>query len=489
MSKKKPEHKPDLTLDPTDWDAFRAFAHGALDEALSYVSGVRERAPWKPVSEEAKKKLGQSCPRVATPIEDVFAEFKENVFPYPLGNIHPRHWGWVNGSGTPEGIVAEMLAATMNSNITSHDQSPIWVEKQVLDWFRDLFDFPKTSGGLLVSGGTMANLTALLAARAAKAGFDVREEGLSSKNAGKYTLYTSTEAHYCITKAADILGIGKSACRAIPVLMDFTIDLVALKAQIAADQKAGFTPIALIGNAGTVNTGAIDPLDKLAEIAALENMWFHVDGAFGAVAYFSDNLKAKLKGLEKADSIAFDLHKWLYQPYGTGCVLVRDGAKLSDAFSFEASYFKPLDAGVSNGPLKFNDIGVEHSRRFRALAFWFSMKTQGLDKYQKLIEQNVDQATYLAGLVKGASNLELMAPVGLNVVTFRFNPGTLDEDDLDRLNRLLLMEIQTRGIAVPSATTLNGKFVLRCAIVNHRSQRNDFEVLVKAALEIGAELS
>lgn len=485
----KPPAQTEVSLDPENWDAFRAFAHKALDEALSYVSGVRERPPWKPVSDAAKKNLSGPLPLDPTPVEEVFEDFQENILPYPLGNIHPRHWGWVNGSGTAEGIVAEMLAATMNSNITSHDQSPIWVEKQVLDWFRELFEFPKTSGGLLVSGGTMANLTALLAARAAKTGFDVREEGLTSENAGKYTIYTSTEAHYCITKASDILGFGKSACRAIPVVPDFTINVKALKKQIEADKKAGFTPVAIIGNAGTVNTGAIDPLYRLAEIASAENMWFHVDGAFGAVAFFSDQLKAKLKGLEKADSIAFDLHKWLYQPYGTGCVLVRSAEYLSDAFSFEASYFKPLTRGVSNGPLKFNDIGVEHSRRFRALAFWFSLKTQGIDKFKALIEQNVHQANYLAGLIEDAPNLEVMAPVGLNVVTFRYNPGTLEANELDNLNRLLLMEIQTRGIAVPSATTLNGAFVLRCAIVNHRSRREDFDALARAACEIGNELA
>jgi len=478
----------ELTLDPKDWDAFRAFAHRALDEALGYVEGVRERKPWRAMPKEAIEALKGTVPEHGTPIEDVFGEFKEHIFPYPLGNIHPRHWGWVNGSGTPEGIVAEMLTATMNSNVTGHDQSPIWVEMQVISWFRDLFDFPANAGGILVSGGTMANLTALQTARTAKAGFDVRTEGLASDKAGRYTIYGSTEAHYCITKSADILGFGKQAHRAIPVLCDFTIDLAALEKQIAADVAAGYTPLAIVGNAGTVNTGAIDPLEDLAKIAKAHDMWFHVDGAFGAVAYFSDKLRPKLKGLEQADSIAFDLHKWLYQPYGLGCVLVRSAQDLSDAFSFEVNYFRPLNGGVSNGPMTFNDIGVEHSRRFRALAFWFSMKTQGLGKFKALFEQNVAQAAYLGHLVEETDGLELMAPVGLNVVVFRYNPGGLSEADLDNLNRLVLIEIQNRGIAVPSATTLEGKFCLRAAIVNHRSRREDFEVLTNAARIIGGEL-
>lgn len=478
-----------LTLDPDNWDEFKAEAHKALDAALDYLKDVRARPPWKPVSDEAKAALEAPLPLDPTPFDRVLEEFKTSVLPFPLGNIHPRHWGWVNGTGTADGVVAEMLSSAMNSNITSHDQSPIWVEKQVLDWFKTLFDFPETSGGLLVSGGTMANLTALVSARAAKAGYDVREEGLGSEKAKKYTLYTSTEAHYCITKAADILGLGKKACRQIPVGEDFTIDLSALEETIARDKADGFTPMAVIGNAGAVNTGAIDPLEALGDIARREDMWFHVDGAFGAVAWLSPALKPRLAGMEKADSIAFDLHKWLYQPYGTGCVLVRRGADLSEAFSFDVSYFKPLTRGVSNGPMKFNDIGVEHSRRFRALAFWISLKTHGLLKFRGLLEQNVSQAEYLANLILKAPDLELMAPVGLNVVTFRYNPGGLDEGALDNLNRQVLMEIQTRGIAVPSATTLNGAFVLRCAIVNHRSTLEDFDILVKAAREIGGELA
>lgn len=479
---------PEISLDPKNWEEFRALAHATLDEAVNYLRGVAKRPPWRPVSEEAKAALQSPAPEEGRELEDVLEDFKTHIFPYPLGNIHPRHWGWVNGSGTAEGVLAEMLAAAMNSNITSHDQSPIWVEMQVLSWFKGLFDYPENAAGLLVSGGTTANLTALLAARAAKAGYDVRGEGLGSKKAKKYTLYTSAEAHYCITKAADILGLGKNACRLVPVLEDFTINVGALKKAIRDDRQAGFTPMAIVGNAGTVNTGAIDPLAELGDLAKAEGMWFHVDGAFGAVAYFSDKLKPRLKGLDKADSIAFDLHKWLYQPYGTGCVLVRDGSDLDEAFSFEASYFKPLTRGISTGPMRFNDIGIEHSRRFRALAFWFSLNLHGLDKFRNLLEQNCRQAEYLASLIEASPVFELTSPVKLNVVTFRYNPGGLDEEALDNLNRLLIMEIQTRGIAVPSATTLKGAFVLRCAIVNHRSKRSDFETLVKAAGNIGRDL-
>lgn len=477
--------RPELTLDPENWPAFRKLAHRMLDDAIDYVRDVRKRRPWTPLPPAAQKALSRGLPRKGAPLEAVYREFRKNILPYPLGNIHPRHWGWVNGTGTAEGVVAEMLAAAMNSNVTGHDQAPVWVERQVIGWFRQLFNLPKGAGGLLVSGGSMANLTGLLAARAAATGRAGRDAGVL---AARFTVYGSAEAHYCMPRALDVMGLGRSAFRAIPTRRDFTIDLDRLRETLAADRREGFTPLAIVGNAGTVNTGAIDPLETLADIAAKEKLWFHVDGAFGAAAYFSKTLRPRVKGLPRADSIAFDLHKWLYQPYGTGCALVRDASHLKAAFAFDPTYFRPLEGGVSKAVVKFNDLGVEHSRRFRALSVWFSLKTQGLGKFAALIEQNVRQAEWLGRRVARSKTLELMAPVSLNVVAFRYNPGGLSENELNLLNHRLLIEIQTRGLAVPSSTMLNGAFALRAAIVNHRSRREDFEALAKAAETIGAEL-
>lgn len=494
MDKKKPstpEQAPlpdrELTLDPGNWDEFRALAHRTLDEAIGYLAGVRERKTWQPVPDTAKRALAAPLPEKPQPLDQVYGEFRETILPYPLGNIHPRHWGWVNGTGTPEGVIAEMLAAAMNSNVSGHDQAPVYVELQVISWFRELFGLPEGAGGLLVSGGTTANLTGLLAARAAHDGGAVRDRGLAAKGAPRFMVYGSAEAHYCIPKALDIMGLGRNAFRAVPVKKDFTIDVAALRRAIAADRKRGFTPLAIVGTAGTVNSGAIDPLAELAAIAREEKAWFHVDGAFGALAWLSGRLRPRLEGMSEADSIAFDLHKWLYQPYGTGCVMVRDANTLKQAFAFDATYFRPLEGGVTKGPVKFNDIGIEHSRRFRALSLWFSLKAQGIETFAALIEQNVNQAGYLAQLVERAETLELMAPAALNVVAFRYNPGGLSDEHLDLINNRVLIAIQNRGIAVPSSTVLRGKFSLRCAIVNHRSRKADFEALVKAVEDIGGE--
>jgi aromatic-L-amino-acid/L-tryptophan decarboxylase len=477
------------TLDPEDWEAFRALAHRVLDEAIDYVRDVRKRKPWTPLPDSAKAALSAPLPARGQPLEKTYREFRKNIFPYPLGNIHPRHWGWVNGSGTPEGILAEMLAAAMNSNVTGHDQAPVWAELQVIGWFKQLFRLPAAAGGLLVSGATMANLTALLAARTYAAGCHVRDAGLAEKGGQRFTIYGSREAHYCIPRALDIMGLGRNAFRAISTNDDFTIDLDALRPRIAEDRAKGFTPLALVGTAGTVNTGAIDPLNALADIAREEGLWFHVDGAFGAVAAFSEMLRPRLKGLTRADSIAFDLHKWLSQPYGMGCVLVRNAEHLKHAFQFDPTYFRPLEGGVSKAVVKFNDLGLEHSRRFRALSIWFSLKTRGAKTFVSLIEQNVRQAAWLGRRIVQSKTLELMAPVALNVVAFRFNPGSLPEDQVNLLNNRLLIEIQNRGIAVPSSTFLNGAFCLRVAIVNHRSREADFEALAAAAETIGRELA
>lgn len=476
------------TLDPENWESFRTLAHRVLDDAIDYVRDVRHRKPWQPLPDFAKASLSADLPETGQPLEQVYREFRQNVMPYPLGNIHPRHWGWVNGTGTPEGLLSELLVATMNSNVTGHDQAPVWVELQVIDWFKKIFRFPAAAGGLVVSGCSMANLTGLLAARTYVAGSHVRDRGLTGKGAPKFTVYGSSEGHYCIPRALDVMGLGRHAYRAVRTRPDFTVDTEALRLQIAQDRKAGFQPLAIVGNAGTVNTGALDPLAALATIAEREGLWFHVDGAFGAAVCVSERLRSRLKGIARADSIAFDLHKWLYQPYGAGCVLVRNADNLRRAFAFDAPYFRPLEGGTSRAVTKFNDLGVEHSRRFRALSIWFSLKTRGVKTFARLIEQNVSQAEWLGRRLQHSKTLELMAPVALNVVVFRFNPGGLTPDQLNLVNHRLLIEIQNRGIAVPSSTHLNGAFGLRLAVVNHRSRLDDFELMAASAETLGAEL-
>lgn len=477
----------DESLDPQDWDALRDLGHRMVDDMLDYLATVRERPIWRPVPAEVRTALSGPVPRDPEGIDRAYADFKEFVLPYPFGNIHPRHWGWVNGTGSPSGALMEMLAATMNPNVAGFDQSARLVEEQVLDWMRSLMGFPEGAGGLLVSGASMANLIGLAVARNTRAGFDIRREGVAAAP-GMLTVYCSTETHTSVHKAVELLGLGRAALREIPVDGQYRIDLDILKETIADDRRQGRRPIAVVGTAGTVNTGAIDPLEPLAELCRAEDLWFHVDGAFGALLTLSADLGPLVAGLERADSLAFDLHKWIYLPYEAGCILIRDGQHQQDSFTVPAAYLTPLTGGVAAAPW-LADYGLQLSRQFRALKVWMSLKEHGVDKFARLIEQNVAQAQYLADKIEATPMLELLAPVPLNIVCFRYNPGHLEADALNLLNRDILVQVQERGIAVPSSTELQGRFALRVAHTNHRSRREDFDLLVDAVLKIGAELA
>ena len=287
-----------------------------------------------------------------------------------------------------------------------------------------------------------------------------------------------------------MLGLGTEAVRFLPVDAQYRIDLAALRARIAADRAAGFRPFAIVGNAGTVNTGAIDDLGALADIAARERLWFHVDGAFGALARLHPDLAPLVAGIERADSLAFDLHKWGYLPVEAGCVLVRDARAHHDAFAVKtAAYLKPAHGGPSARLQKFSDLGVQLSRGFRALKAWMSLQEHGARKLGRVVRQNVEQARYLAGLVGSTPELELAAPVPLNVVCFRHRglPGDT-ADQRDELNREVLVRLHESGEVVPSGTVLDGRFAIRVAITNHRSRRPDFDVLVRASVRAAEAL-
>jgi len=390
------------------------------------------------------------------------------------------------GAGTVTGALADFLAAIMNSNLGGGNHVSGMVEDQVIDWMKEILGFPPDASGLLVSGGSMANFVGLAVARSAKAGYNIREEGIRG-GSQQLTVYASTEVHSCNQKAVELLGLGSKYLRKISVQADYTIDLAALKQAIASDRQAGFRPSCVIGSAGTVNTGAIDDLNALADLCQAEDLWFHVDGAIGAIAVLAENMKPQLAGIERADSIALDLHKWLHIPFEAGCVIVRSETKHRHTFSLTPEYLAHETRGLAAGHW-FSDYGLQLSRQFRALKVWMSIKEHGLDRFGRMIARNVEQAHYFGRLVEQDPNLELLAPIGMDIVCFRFNPGNLDDTALNALNKEILMQLQEQGIAAPSYTTLNGRYCLRIAIANHRSRQEDFDLLAKEVVRFGQEL-
>jgi len=478
--------KVEETLDPQDWSGLRALGHQMVDEMLSYLESIRERPAWKPLPAEVKASFGESVPLEPQGAESAFEDFKENILPYPLGNIHPRFWAWVCGSGTAGAMLAEMLSAGMNSNVHGGDHAAVYVEQQVLSWLKQALGYPAESSGLLVGGGSMANFVGLAVARNSQAGWDVKSEGLGNASR-RLVVYASSETHGSVQKAVELLGLGSHGLRYIETDGQFRIKMDALREAIADDRQAGRVPICVVGNAGTVNTGAIDDLDAIADLCGAENLWFHVDGAFGATAAISPSLRPLLRGMERADSLAIDLHKWMSMPYDVGCALVRSAEKHRSTFAHQAAYLDREERGLTGGPLWFKEYGLELSRGARALKVWFSFKEHGLRKFQALVEQNVAQAKYLGELVEADCRLELLAPIPLNVVCFRFKGGIDDENTLSALNKEILMRLQESGAASPSSTVLAGRFAIRVANVNHRSRREDFEYLVSEVIRLGEE--
>lgn len=475
------------TLDPENWEEMRNLGHRMVDDMISYLRTVRERPVWRAIPARVKAHLQQPLPTEAQGAEAAYQDFVEHVLPYPHGNIHPRYWGFVNGTGSALGALSEMLAATMNPNVGGADHSAIYVEEQALAWCKEMLGFPASASGLLVSGGSMANLIGLAVARNTKAGFDVRKEGMAAAT-GTMTVYCSTETHSSVQKAVELMGLGNKALRKVPVDKNYRLDFARLEKMIAEDRAMGHIPFCVVGNAGTVNTGAIDPLAQLAEFCAREQLWFHVDGAFGALAYLAPEMRRHLSGMEAADSLAFDLHKWMYMPYEAGCVLVKDRAAHQNAFTLVPEYLVQHERGLSGGPFWLANYGMQLSRGFRALKVWLLLKEHGVEKYRRLIQQNMAQARYLAQLVEQNDELELVAPVALNVVCFRFKPRQVAAEELNELNRQILMELHERGIASPTSTILRGVYALRAAITNHRSRKEDFDALVTETIRLGAEL-
>lgn len=480
--------EPHETLDPSDWRPLRALAHRAVDDAFDWLTTVRDRPVWQPAPESVIGRFHQPLPRAPQGAEQAYEDFRTWVLPYPMGNVHPRFWAWYMGNGTALGAIGDFLAAIVNPNMGGGNHVANHVESQVVDWCKAIVGLPLESGGLLVSGGSMANLVGLTVARNTATAVNVRAQGVR-RLPGELSFYASVEVHSCMQKSLELLGLGSGALRKVPVNAAYQIDIAALAQMIAEDRKAGRIPACVIANAGTINTGAVDDLNGLADICEREQLWFHVDGAIGAVVALAPLHRQLVAGIERADSVALDLHKWLHVPFEAGCALVRDRSAQRAAFALTPEYLEHTERGLASGPLWFSEYGVQLSRGFRALKVWLSFKEHGLDKFGRLIDQNIAQAHELAALVKARPELELMAPVVLNIVCFRCRPRNMPEAELNKLNEEVLIRLHESGIAAPSYTTLGGRYCLRAALSNHRTESSDLKVMVDAVVQLGADLA
>jgi len=485
----------ELAAPALDSERFRRLAHDAVDLVADYFAGIGAAPVFTPMKPAERAALMQeSLGTAGLEGEALLDRFRAAVLPHGMGNGHPRFFGWVNSPPSPIGVIADFLAAALNPSCAGGDHAAIYVERAAVRWLMELIEFPTDgSMGLLVSGGSAATLVALAAARhraALEDGWNVRAEGLQRARP-QLRLYATADGHSCIQKAAEILGLGAEAIHRIASDERQRMSVDALRAAVAADRAAGSRPFCVAASAGTVGTGAIDPLDAIAEVCAAECLWLHVDGAYGAVAAAVPARRARYAGLERADSIALDPHKWLSVPVECGAVLVRDGRLLREAFSLVPDYLRTeADRGFGGLPW-YSEYGIQQTRGFRALKLWMTLQHLGRDGVRELIARHLGLAQRLANLVDAAPDLERLGEVELSIVCFRCVPPSLRGDDraLDALNKRVMEEVQASGAAFLTQTTLAGRFALRACILHYATTEADLAVLVDAVRETGARLA
>ncbi|PCE66685.1 pyridoxal phosphate-dependent decarboxylase family protein [Sediminicola luteus] len=421
-------------------------------------------------------------------LQALLTEVQNKVFAPATGNMGPNMYAYVMAGGNQMGTVAEFLAATINQNNTKWHLAPSMteIEKRVVQWIGKAIGYSDTAAGVMVSGGSGANLTGLNVARNVfLAEQNMAQSGLFGLN--PITVYGSTETHNSVEKSLVVLGIGTDNYRKIPTSVDFKIRLDLLEQAIQKDLEAGFSPFCIIGNAGTVNTGAIDDLEALAQLAKKYRMWFHVDGAYGGVAAALESVKPHYNGLEKADSVALDFHKWLYQPYEIGCTLVKDWGQLKRTFFQKADY---LDTALQDTSerLEINEHYFQLSRNAKAFKVWMSIKAYGFGAIKAMIQKDIDLTRYLAQQVRLADDYELVATDVLGVACFRYSPQDMDDDKITALNQQLIPALETDGRVFITGTKLHGVFVLRACIINHRKQQSDIDYLLEVIRELGSKM-
>ncbi len=471
-----------VNLDPIDWDEFARVSHGALESMIEYLRTIRERPVWTEAPENVQQRFRSPLPRGPRDFSDVLSDFEANIRPYVTGNGHPLFMGWVHGAGTPVGMVAEMLAAGLNANCGGRNHIGINVEQQATLWVAEMLGFPAQSSGLFVTGSSMANMIGLLVALTKIIGAEARSAGLQ-ETGRRLVAYASCEAHQCIRQSMEMAGLGSNYLRLIATDSSRALRVDLLAAAIEDDLAAGYTPFLIVGTAGTVNTGAIDPLDAIADIAIEKNLWFHVDGAIGATAMLSSRLRPLMKGIDRAHSVALDFHKWLHVPYDAGFVIVRDPKIHLQTFGTDATYLSRAETGLAAGDIWPCDLGPDLSRSFRALKTWFTLETFGADMVGECMAQNCIVARYLAEQLSSGGVFELRAPVALNIVCF-----SAKGDAADSLNRQIVEGLHMSGQAAPSLTFLDGRPAIRAAIVNHRTAKADIDAFI-SMLNVSAQLA
>lgn len=474
-----------MSLDPEDWDRVSADAAEIMQDVISHFEDRPERNVWTAMPSHIAASLHEFLPVSGEDARNVYHQFRDSIMPYDLGNTHPRFWGWVIGSGTVYGAFAELLTAALNINAAGFQSAAIEVEDVVLGWLKMAMGFPDDASGILTTGGSDANFYGIAAGlyRGSDAEL-IRSSGVRAVPAR--IIYTSDQAHVSVRRAARLLGLGESAVRVIRSV-DYRIDMMELRRAVEADRASGLVPSIVVAHAGTVGTGAIDPLVSLSDFTRNEGMWLHVDGAFGAAAILSPELRERVDGIERVDSLVIDLHKWLHVPIDSGCVLIRDAAAHRAAFEVSGPYLSDLAGGVAVGVNRFTSLGIQQSRAARSLKVWFTLKHYGLERLGRMVFKNVRQAEWLADLVRADATLELLTPVTLNIVCFRYVGDRAAPGNLDDLNRAIIVDLHERGIAAPSPYVADGRVYVRCAITNHRTTDADLLALLDGVTALAAE--
>jgi len=482
-----PHERPDA-LDPADPSELRRLAHRMIDDAFDDLAALPDRPAWRPMPPEHEARFEASLPHDGAGAATAYAAYRRDVAPYRMGNDHPRFWAYYMGNGNLVGALAEFLAAMDASNLGGGATGAARVERQVVAWGTQMLGLPADSSGLLTSGASMANLIGLAVGRHVAVGEDVRRDGVAAAP-GRLVTYASTEVHSCHQRALELMGMGSRSLRKIPVDADFRIDLAELASAIAQDRADGAVPMAVVANAGSINTGSVDDMRALADLCRREGLWFHVDAAIGAPVKLAPTKAHLVDGLELADSVALDLHKWMHMPFEAGMLVVRDAAAHRAAFTLTPEYLQRTARGLAGDAAWFSDYGPQLSRDFKALKVWMTLQAYGADLFGRLVERNIAQAHALARTVGAWADGEVVAPVVLDIVCLRLHPDGVPEAALDGFHEELVLRIQESGEAVVSTTTVHGRRCLRVAICNHRTTDGDVERFVRVLRRTADELA